>query len=331
MEVDLHVTNNCTLRCQHCVYMSGELPMDDMTLDDVKNISRDFKKLGVEEVHLTGGEPLLNLAIFDIIRHLYESGYKVRIQTNGMLINEISAQKLKDLGVNSVLISVDGMENTHNIFRKNKESFALAISAARTCLSKKIFTRINTVVHKDNLNEIEELLKLTSQLGVDQHSFFYLTPIGRGKNLLDKILSLEEWKIVQKQISTHAQKLHCAHKVKTQDVFHETPIASEKYDMCRNDNCLILANGDVFSCVFFVHSEYKLGNIHDRELFEIWQDPAAWQKMTFVRKKSCPQSHCTGGCPGLAYLLTGKTSLCDPRCRPAKKLFSSCIRKYVDG
>ena len=59
MEVDLHVTNRCNLKCKHCVYTSGEWEMPDMTLDTVKNLIPSLKKLGVKEVHITGGEPLV--------------------------------------------------------------------------------------------------------------------------------------------------------------------------------------------------------------------------------------------------------------------------------
>lgn len=81
MEVDLHVTNRCNLKCKHCVYTSGEWDMPDMTLETVKKIIPALKKLGVEEVHITGGEPLVNKEFFEIARCLHENGFGTRVQT----------------------------------------------------------------------------------------------------------------------------------------------------------------------------------------------------------------------------------------------------------
>ena len=99
MEVDLHVTNRCNLKCKHCVYTSGEWSMPDMTLDSVQKLIPSFKKLGVEEVHITGGEPLVNKQFFEIAKCLHENGFSTRVQTNGILITPQIAKKLKESGI----------------------------------------------------------------------------------------------------------------------------------------------------------------------------------------------------------------------------------------
>ena len=106
MEVDLHVTNRCNLKCKHCVYTSGEWEMPDMTLDTVKNLIPSFKKLGVKEVHITGGEPLVNREFFDIAKCLHENGFGTRVQTNGILITPeiISSFSFTLLGIDSPVI-----------------------------------------------------------------------------------------------------------------------------------------------------------------------------------------------------------------------------------
>jgi radical SAM protein with 4Fe4S-binding SPASM domain len=305
--------------------------MPDMTLDLVASLVPSLKGMGVDEVHITGGEPLLNRQIFEIIALLRSSDFKVRIQSNGMYLNRERAQKLKDAGLNQVLISVDGLKNSHNIFRKDGRSFDAAIEAVKTCLDLQIFTRVNTVLYKDNLDDIEGLLDLTSEIGVDQHSFFYLAPIGRGKNLMHKILTLPEWKKVYEKILAYAKEIDFLHKIKAQDVYHGDDVITDGYDICRKDNCLIMANGDVYSCVFFVGSQYKMGNIHERSLLDIWKDPWIWNTLSAPRKKRCASKFCGAGCPGMSYLMTGSIDTCDPRCRPEQNLISSCIRQYIES
>lgn len=329
LEVDLHITNRCNLKCEHCVYDSGVWNMPDMSLETVKKLSDGFKKMNVKEVHITGGEPLLNEEVFDIIEYLHKSGYLVRIQSNGHLINETTAKKLKDSGADHVLISIDGLHDTHNKFRGNSNSFVEACKAVKICLNEGIFTRVNTVVSKLNVNQLEALMEQIINLGVDQYSFFYLTPMGRGKNLKQYTLSLEEWKEVQDNILSYANNFGCSDKIRIQDVFHEGDMNYKELEICRDDNCLILANGDVHHCVFFVDTPYVLGNIYNEDIFNIWNKlPELLSRINLSRKKSCNMFKCGGGCPGMSLCFGGDVSSCDPRCNPKKNLISSCIRRY---
>lgn len=329
LEVDLHITNRCNFNCEHCVYDSGKWDMPDISLETVKKLNNGFKRMNVKEVHITGGEPLVNEEVFDIIDYLHKEGYLVRIQSNGYLINEDIAKKLKKCGADHILISIDGLGETHNTFRGNTRAFESACKAVRICLNEGIFTRVNTVVSKMNIDQIESLIDEINKLAVNQHSFFYLTPMGRGKNLKDYILSLSEWESVQDNILSYANKLGCSDKVRIQDVFHKGDMNYNGLEICRDDNCLVLSNGDVYHCVFFVDSPYCLGNIYEEDIYNIWSKlPLLLNNINSMRKNSCNLFKCGGGCPGMAYCFGGDISKCDPRCTPQNKLISSCIRRY---
>jgi radical SAM protein with 4Fe4S-binding SPASM domain len=329
MEIDLHVTNRCNLRCKHCVYKSGDWHMIDMSVETVQGLIGDFKDMGVEEVHITGGEPLLNSQLIDIIALLNGNNFTVRIQTNGMLITKSIAQNLKNAGASHVLISIDGLRDSHNVLRSNERSFDAAITAVRICIDAGLFTRVNTVIHKGNVHNVAPLVRLIAQTDADQHSFFYFTPTGRGENMLDKIISLEEWKEIQDEIKKIAISSNVLEKIRIQDVYHENDVKYNEFEICRRDNCLILANGDVFHCVFFVYSNYRIGNIYENSLKNIWKDvDNIVDTISKSRVKSCSNSSCGGGCPGMAYILSKSVNCCDVRCRPDKGLVSSCIRRY---
>ena len=303
--------------------------MPDMSLEIVKKLNMGFKHMGVKEVHITGGEPLLNREVFDIIDYLHQEGYLVRIQSNGYLINEGIARKLKNSGTDHILISIDGLSDVHNKFRENNEAFEKACEAVRICIREGLFTRVNTVVSKLNVNELEELIKEISKLNVNQHSFFYLTPMGRGKKLENSILSLDEWKTIQNNILSYAKNLNCRSKIRIQDVFHEGDMIYKGLDICRKDNCLILSNGNVYHCVFFVDSPYSLGNIYKEDVLKIWNRLSSLlDQINSNRKKACNLFDCGGGCPGMAFCFKHDISSCDPRCNPKSKLVSSCIRRY---
>lgn len=333
MEVDLHITNRCNLYCKHCVYDSGSLSMTDMSLATVKTLVNGFKRMGVDEVHLTGGEPLLNKDFFNITSYLNAHNFKVRMQTNGFLIDESIAKKVKDSGIEYVLISVDGLKDFHNSFRNNKYSFDKAIEAIKFFKSVGVFTRVNTVVSKGNINNIEKIIEIINSLDINQHSFFYLTPNGRGRNLINDVLSLEEWRNVKDIIENTAKRINCMDKIRIQDVFREKNDCNsdEEWDTCRNDNCLILANGNVYHCVLFANTEYFLGNIYKQDIFNIWNEyPNIISKIKTDNNSFCKRyfDNKSIGCLGLVNQLSNSKDICE-RCNINKNLVSNCIRRYI--
>lgn len=314
----------------HCIYESNEIEMEDMTPKMLKKLIPDFHQLGITEVHLTGGEPLLNPWIAEIIEILSLNGLEVRLQTNGIKINESTIDSLMSKGLKSILISLDGLESNHNFLRNNENSYNAAIHAIKVCVKSGIYTRVNTVLHKKNINDIEGLLKVTKDLGVDQHSFFYLTPGGRGKNIKNLMLSLREWNDIEAKIKSIGKQMGCFDKIKFQNLIIDIKHEVNKCRISARDNCLILADGNVYPCVFFINSPYKLGNIREKSLYDIWNNEDVWNNYNLVRNKRCQNSNCEGGCKGLTYLITGSFQGCDPRCQYKEDLVPGCIRRYVN-
>lgn len=328
MELDLHVTNRCNLSCSHCIYEANDRMMDDISINVVKKILPDLKQMGVKEVHLTGGEPLLNEHIFKIIEFLKLEGFTVRVQSNGVLISNSVVEEFKRLKVDSVMVSVDGLKNSHNFFRGNNTSYKHAINAIELCLEAGIYTRVNTVLHKKNLTDVRELMVVLNNMGIDQHSFFYLSPGGRGTRLKDYMLSLKEWKNISAVIKQVSIDIGCSDRVKIQDLLVEKECDINECRIKAKDNCLILSNGNVYPCVFFVNSEFCLGNIFEESLLQIWNNDMLWEKYEQRVNKLCNNKNCMGGCIGMIYLLKGEIKTCDPRCIMREGLIPGCIRRY---
>lgn len=328
MELDLHVTNNCNLLCRHCIYESNEKIMPDISIHTVKEIIPSIIALGIDEVHLTGGEPLLHPHIFELIDIINDAGLAVRFQTNGYAVDEDIAKKLLNHNVKSVLVSIDGTEFIHNRFRGNPNSYRFAVNAIEIFIKLGIQVRVNSVLHKNNVSCIKPLLELSRSLNVEQHSFFYLSPGGRGGNIQNWILSLDEWNAAVKKIRETSKALEIENKVKYQHLIADLQSGYNECRLFERDNCLIMSNGDVYPCVFFVNSEFSLGNINNENLYEIWSNDEKWESYKTKRVKKCNNPKCKGGCIGLTYLLNGNISDCDPRCEVKKGLIPGCIRSY---
>ena len=330
MELDLHVTNRCNLLCAHCIYDANHKKMDDVTIDTVKRILPSMKRMQVKEVHLTGGEPLVNPDLYDMISILKDNEFVIRLQSNGILMTDDTVARLKKLAIDSVLISIDGLEEAHNFLRNNSNSYQYAQDAIKRCLNAGIFTRVNTVLHKKNINDIANLMERMQEIGVNEHSFFYLSPGGRGTAIKHLMLSLKEWKEAEDTIKRCAKRLGCSERVKYQNLLVDTDQCENRCRIEAKDNCLLLANGDVYPCVFFVNSEYCLGNIYQSKLDEIWNNNQLWEQYHPTIQKSCDNKNCGGGCIGMAYLLNKDIHSCDSRCRPNEYLIPGCIRRYIE-
>ena len=331
MELDLHITNKCNLYCKHCIYESNDKEVPDMSLNTVDSIIPSIKTLEIGEVHLTGGEPLLHPDIYEIIDRLNGAGLSVRLQTNGYAVDEGTAKKLSERGVESVLVSLDGTETVHNKFRGNAGSYKLAVNAIEVFVKSGMAVRVNTVLHKNNISCIKPILESSKALGAEKHSFFYLSPGGRGRNIRDLILSLREWHCAVKEVREVSEALNMADKVKYQYLIADLKTEPSECRLIDRDNCLIMCNGDVYPCVFFVNSGFSLGNVNNENLFDIWRKGGKWDNYRTERKKKCGDLKCGGGCMGLTYLLNGNISGCDPRCDLEYGLVPGCIRSYNEA
>ncbi|GKT18598.1 hypothetical protein ADUPG1_004266, partial [Aduncisulcus paluster] len=103
-----NITRKCNFKCKHC-YSDAALKTgaDELSFEEIKSIIDEMKKLNVPVILLSGGEPLMHEHIFEIIDYIRTSGIRVSLSTNGSLITEEAALRLKNLGVSYVGIRVD--------------------------------------------------------------------------------------------------------------------------------------------------------------------------------------------------------------------------------
>jgi sulfatase maturation enzyme AslB (radical SAM superfamily) len=131
--ITLFITNYCSARCGHCFY-SKELnnKIEELNLENLKKIFLSLKK-PLNTLRITGGEPFLNKSTEDFFIFIDKNkiSKKVNITTHGMMPNlDKRVKKMIDDSKNTHLhigISLDGLEDTHNDFRKIKNGFQLAV------------------------------------------------------------------------------------------------------------------------------------------------------------------------------------------------------------
>lgn len=202
IRVDL--TYRCNLKCKIC-FEFGENPQwkVDSNKED-ESISIDHLKKIVNEVsffkptfYLSGGEPLIYPELFELLEYLKDKNLYCLINTNGILLKK-HAESLVKLGVDKIIVSIDGPEEVHDLnrgktFKNILEGIEILKDVKRKENSYFPLIRINSLITPFNSEYLEDTVSLVEELGVDsltfQHPMFsneevrreYVEGIGNGK------------------------------------------------------------------------------------------------------------------------------------------------------
>lgn len=188
----LELTLRCNERCVHCGSRCGDIPAEELTFEQYREfldkIKRDFGTNGIQ-LCITGGEPLLRKDFFDIMGYAHSLGFHWGMTSNGTLIDGKIAAKLDECGMGTVSVSLDGMKASHDRFRRTPGGWDAAVRGINALIDRKSFgeIQVTTVVHKENINELDELYNYLCGVDIDSWRLVTVEPIGRA---LDAGLSL---------------------------------------------------------------------------------------------------------------------------------------------
>ena len=175
-------TAGCNLACIHCrrITVADQLLPQDLTTAEAFRLIDQVAAFARPIFVLSGGEPLFRPDIFDIARHAADAGLIVALATNGTLIDDNAARRIKESGVRRVSISFDGADApTHDIFR-GRGAFDLSIAGMEHLRSVGVPYQINTTVARHNVHQMPETLGLAKELGAQALHLFLLVPVGCG-------------------------------------------------------------------------------------------------------------------------------------------------------
>jgi MoaA/NifB/PqqE/SkfB family radical SAM enzyme len=278
--LQLHITERCNLRCKHC-YQNQKYIKKELTTNAWFRIIDNWidlvEKLSIEKnnVRLTfiGGEPLIRKDFFKLLEKCYENKDKFiyDLATNGCLIDENTARKLKDLGIEKAQISLDGLKEKNDLIR-GAGTFDKIIESVDILKKFSIKVSLSLTVSKYNKDDILKLTDLCKKLNINLLHIRRFVPCGRGEEMKRMMLEPEELKSVYEIISKRNEKFKDnSFKIATgcedslwfiEDSNFETHGCSLAYD-----SFSILPNGDVFPCR---KVPIKVGNATHQGLFEIW-------------------------------------------------------------
>ena len=287
------ITNNCNFKCPHCRAYE-EFTVDDEQIEN--KIIDELIKNDILTVNISGGEPLLNPRIFEIIQRLSNANMYVGISTNGWLYKE-KREKLLEAGLKFIQVSLDGDKMLHEKFRGVEGSYERAVDTLKQAKKDGLFTQMNVTITSENLKTLEWNYNKALEIGVDK--ILYRRVVSAGKAVENDYIipnKKEYIDIIQKLIKLDNSKLIVA--VDDPIIYAIQDIESDEKLGCAAGikSVGISSNGDIYPCIFL---REKLGNITKDNLKELWQNNEILNKL---RNKDinecgkCKYKFSCGGC-----------------------------------
>jgi heme d1 biosynthesis radical SAM protein NirJ len=304
----------------------------------------DLKGFGVPVLILSGGEPLLRGDIFDIAQRAKALGFFVGLSSNGTLIDEANIDSIAAVNFDYVGISIDGMRDTHDRFRRRQGAFDASLRGIRLCRAHGIKVGLRFTMTQDNAQELPAMLELMEQEDIDKFYFSHLNYAGRGnKNRKDDVfLNTTRWAMEllfaaaleaesrgrRREFVTgnnDADGVFLYHWARQQFPQTAEHLRARLVQWGGNSSGVNIANidnlGNVHPDTFWWH--YHLGNVRERPFSEIWQDRSD-PIMAGLKQRPRPVTGRCGQCAHLdicggntrvrAFQLTGDPWSEDPGC-----------------
>jgi heme d1 biosynthesis radical SAM protein NirJ len=178
-----NLIRRCNLTCKHCYSLSADADFPgELSFAEVVKVLGDLKAFRVPALILSGGEPLLRPDIFDISRTAKEMGFYVALSSNGTLMDETRIGEVAAVGYDYVGISIDGLGETHDRFRRKTGAFDAALRALRLARDRGLKVGLRFTMTEDNAGDLPGLLDLMEAEGIDRFYFSHLNYAGRGNH-----------------------------------------------------------------------------------------------------------------------------------------------------
>lgn len=182
------VTLRCDLACRHCGSRAGHAREDELDTSECLDLIRQMAELGVMEVTLIGGEAYLRDDWTELVAAIAAHGMSVTMTTGGRGITKERALSGKAAGLESVSVSIDGLEATHDRLRGVKGSFQSALAALDHFRAAGVKVSCNTQINRLSLPELPALLELIAARGVHSWQIQLTVPMGRAADEPDVLL-----------------------------------------------------------------------------------------------------------------------------------------------
>ena len=317
------VTHRCPL---HCVYCSNPLQLAsanaELSTADWISVLQQSGNLGMLHAHFTGGEPLARPDLTELIAAARTAGLYTNLITSGIGLTDQRLQALVDAGLDHIQISFqDSREGAANWIAGAK-AHAHKIELSRSIRKHKLAFTVNLVVHRQNLDHLEEMIGFIEQLQPERveiaHTQYYGWALINRATLMPTRAQLEK----AVEIVRDAEQ-RFAGRIRIDSVVPDYYAKYPKACMGGWGQRLMLINptGRALPChAAEIIPGLEFENVKEKTLQWIWQESSSFQRFRGEAWMPEPCRSCDrraidfGGCRCQALLLTGDPTVTDPAC-----------------
>jgi radical SAM protein with 4Fe4S-binding SPASM domain len=309
--VQFDCTNNCNLRCRHCVTRGGEVLEGELSTIEALDLIRDLREMGVFQIGFSGGEPLMRKDIFTLMEEVKNLGMKVQLTTNATLIDNNAAKKLSELDPITVGVSLEGGTKASYEYFRGKDNFEKFVDGVELMKEYNLPVKFKSAVMRKNIGEINSIIELALRLGIEAVDMFLFYPQGRGDTMATEKLNPYEIRDFLSTLSQKRKELEGKIAIDVDDkpnAFLVDPSLSHSTCGAGVYWAEVLPTGDVVPCVFF--SETVAGNVRKGGFKRAWNsmiwEPFRDRRGLNGKCGTCVHSaRCGGGCRANGYVATG--------------------------
>jgi radical SAM protein with 4Fe4S-binding SPASM domain len=327
-----HINESCNLRCRHCYqegYDSADPSLDEL-LDMLHLFAKFLNRWKTTEgdtgahINITGGEPFLREDIFDFLEILnkdFRSLFSFGILTNGTLIDEKSANRIKEVHTGFVQVSIEGTEDTHDSIR-GRGSFQKAVNGLKCLIKAGVPSLISFTANRENFREFESVAKLGKKLGVSRVWADRMIPYGCGKDMGDTTLTPDEtmefFRIMAKSGRKSFLSMGSHTEIQMCRALQFLAGGGTPYSCSAGDTLVtIMHNGEFLPCR---RMPIPVGNLKQQSFEDLYYNNEMMKTLRDRNRvsKGCEncrfQPACRGGLRCLSYAVNGDPFTADPGC-----------------
>jgi radical SAM protein with 4Fe4S-binding SPASM domain len=327
------ITLACDLACRHCGSRAGRDRPDELSTEECLDLVDQMADLGVREVSLIGGEAYLRDDWVQIVRRIRERGMTALMTTGGRGLTPERCRAAADAGLQSVSVSVDGLEETHDRLRAVKGSHRSAFEAFRNLREAGIRVSANTQINRLSMPEMPAILESIIEAGI--HSWQIQLTVAMGRAADEPEILLQPYDLLElfpllaqlKQRCDEARvRLWPGNNVgyfgPYESVLRGTMPRGHMASCGAGRATLgIEADGAIKGCPSLPTEAWTGGNIRDASLKDIWEraTPLRYTRDRTVEDlwgycRTCYYAdECRAGCTWTSFVLFGKAGN-NPHC-----------------
>lgn len=312
----LEVTRRCNLTCPHCFTASNQHSQEGASAGELRGWLDQIADLGVNYLALCGGEPLLRKDLEEVMFHGRSKGiHRYSMVSNGILCTANRARSLREAGLISAQISIDGVDaEDYDLVRNSgPAAYYHAIRGIRNLQDVGIDITIACILSPKNLLRAPEMVLLCEALKVRNLRYCTFVPSGRGGASEMKArykINKEDLKRFSDFMAATETRQDIPARI---SIDHGAgPCGIRQHVKCdAGSMAYISSDGEVYPCTGLIAPEFSMGNMYRMPLKEILASPHRYDVRAIPKKelagpcRTCENDECSGGCRGAAYFACG--------------------------